>query len=310
MQMIRGETARRSRGKSELVAILRERLPSVFLEGYLRDEIQRLLASYSGGTDSEASTRRRSALIRATSKVSLKWNKSAQFDLRTFLDQQAVDEYEVLFALMQKPTLYVSHMTAMYFLDILEQRPTDFLISIEVPGKSSGINSGKIDSFRMRQAFLKAPRITQNYFFFRKHKFSLIERLPLAMCGVTSKRVSVNNGEALIRHTDLERTFLDSLISPQYGGGVLTILKAYENVSLNFKVLRQYYNELNPIYPIWQRIGFILERLGKATESEIWADQFAAVPKQDFYLTHGARSTWKFSKRWNLHYPEGLDDTN
>lgn len=309
MQIIRGKVTRRLPNKPELIKAVQDVLPTVFIESVIREEITRVLSPY-GGSEQDDINNRRTAVLKAAAKLPIKWNKRSQFDLRSFADPRNIDEYQVFAAIMQNPTMYASHSTAMYFLNLTDQRPHDFIISYEVPGKRTGNRKPKLDQFRVRQAFLKAPRVTQNFFLFRNHKFSIVERLPVDLTGTRTKRIPTNDGGALIRYTDVERTFVDSLISSHYSGGILNILKAFSNANLNIKVIKQYYDLLNPTYPIWQRIGFVLDRLGRPDDSSEWEDLFWNKDKVDFYLAHGARPTWKFSKKWQLYFPEGLPDEN
>lgn len=308
MQII-PHTNQRLPSKSDLIKSVQKVLPAVFIESVLREEITRVLSPY-GDYERDDIKNRRMAIQKATTKLPIKWNKRNQFDLLSFADPKTLDESQVFAAIMQNPAMYASHATAMYFLNLTDQRPHNFIISYEAPGKSPGNKKLKLDKFRVRQAFLKGPRITQNFFLFRKHKFSIVERLPVGLIGTRTKRIPVNNGEALIRYTDIERTFVDSLISPHYSGGIINILKAYSHVNLNIKVIKQYYDRLNPTYPIWQRIGFVLDLLGRIDDSSEWETLFGNKEKIDFYLTHSARPTWKFSKKWQLYFPEGLPNEN
>jgi hypothetical protein len=237
--------------------------------------------------------------------LDLRWNTPKKFGEIYSYDVEAITELDVLAAWSQQKGCYLSHYSALYFNELIEQRPNDYFITCERPGKSSG-EVTPLKPLAVKQAFLKPARRTQNFFEFRNSKFYLLEKRWLNSAGVVSKQFPAGSKDVTIRLTSVERTLIDSVISPHYSGGVATVVKAYADTPIDVSALKHLYETINPVYPFWQSLGFLLEKLGKTSDSEFWERAFEVHRTIPFFLEHEAKSYWKFSERWNLFYPGGI----
>ena len=283
----------------ELQMKLEAEMPVVFFERDLRKQIE------DEQKESDFSDSSKARLLRSARRLEVKWNTPKKFgELRSYATQN-VEELDVLAAWSNQKSCYLSHYSALYFNELIEQRPKDYFVTCERRGKSAG-PSTPLKPLNVKQAFLKPPRKTQNYFEFKKSKFYLLEKLWLDSAGVITKQYPAQAKEVTIRLTSVERTLLDSLISPHYSGGIATVMKAYSSKTLDVEALKTLYRKISPIYPYWQSIGFVLEKLGKVSEADLWEKWFRDDKAMPFFLEHEAKSYWKHSERWNLTYPGGV----
>jgi hypothetical protein len=106
----------------------------------------------------------------------------------------------------------------------------------------------------------------------------------------------------IVQATNLERTLIDIVVRPTYGGGVSQLLKAYRAAKGRLSVDRlvSTLGQLDYVYPYHQPIGFLMERAGYPAHG---IDRLHALGlSHDFYLAHGLQEP-KYSKDWRLFYP-------
>lgn len=274
-------------------------LPVLFFDKELRDRVKADQAKYGFSE----STKNR--LIKSASALKLQWNTPKKFGSLFTFGLEAVTEFDILAAWTSQKGCYLSHYSAIYFNELIDQRPNDYFITSEKTGKSRA-EPAPLKPLVVKQAFLKPARTTQNFFEFDQKKFYLLEKVWLKSPGVVSRTLESGSKKVEIKITSKERTFIDSIISPHYSGGLATIVKAYGEVSLNIKELKNLYDTIDPIYPYWQNIGLLLEKMGKQNEASSWETAFKRSKKLPFFLEHEARSYWKKSERWNVSYPGGI----
>lgn len=105
--------------------------------------------------------------------------------------------------------------------------------------------------------------------------------------------------------TNLERTLIDIIVRPAYGGGISHVLKAYragkDRVSVN--QLITILKKLDYLYPYHQPIGFVMQKAGYP-KKDCRKLRALGVDK-DFYLTHGLHEP-AYSEDWRLFYPRDL----
>lgn len=218
---------------------------------------------------------------------------------------RVTDILTVLEAICKRPEFYISHYSALYFNELIEQRPIVHYLSKEIKGKS-GTRPDSLNIPAVKQAFLKPARITNNGLMVIGSEIKKIEKIDLGKVGVFTKRLHFEKREFEFKLTNPSRTFVDSVISPQYAGGISTVVFAYRDHSFNLSEILEIYKKINPIYPYWQSIGFIFEILSKGDLAERWREEFKSKKMIPFYLQHEARSTWDYSEDWCVHFPKGL----
>ena len=114
-----------------------------------------------------------------------------------------------------------------------------------------------------------------------------------------------NADGANLRVTKLERTLIDLTVRPVYGGGVGSVLEAFERAKDKVSVgtLVATLRELQYVYPYHQAIGFYMERAGYPERALERLVEFGL--HFDFYLAHGLKET-ELDNRWRLHIPKGF----
>jgi hypothetical protein len=299
MQMVQPDKSKKRDLTKRAQKALISKLPKTFFERELYAAAEELQEEFSFSD----STKYR--LLSLPKRIPLVWNKKTQGELKAF-DPTTVDNLEIIEAWGRQKNCYLSHFSALYFNGLIEQRPVDFYITKEIKNKLAYSSTGKLNEFSVRQAFLKPARHTNNYFSFKTHTYYLLEKIDLGLIGVVKKTIPYGGQSLEVKITSPERTFLDSIISPHYSGGMANILKAYSNTDLNLSALFEFYNVLKPTYPYWQSIGFVLEKLGNSKGAKLWDAKFKNRKTIPFYLEHEAKNYWKLSEKWNLYYPGGL----
>ena len=277
---------------------IKSQLSNVFLEKTFRTVLDTLQKKHSFSSTS------RSRLVKLPRPVHVQWNKKQLSKILTF--QKEVSIRDLLEAWLTQPHFYFSHLTALYYNELINQRPNDFYITQEISSKRRTVLTSPLPEFAVRQAFLKPARKTSNFFSYQEHKIFFLERLPLKDLGVVSKSIHLDNRKITFKMTNLERTFLDCVISPQYSGGIATMVSAFSNQTLNVEKLIEMYHVLSPIYPYWQSIGFLLSQFGQISAEKQWQKAFSKKPTIPFYVEHEAKTHWKHSPLWNIYYPQGV----
>lgn len=117
--------------------------------------------------------------------------------------------------------------------------------------------------------------------------------------------ISVDRQGLNIKVTSLERTLVDVLDRPNYGGGWEEIWKTADHISiLNLDKIINYANLLNNATTT-AKLGFFLEHFKQqfgVDESSLKSLE-AQKPSGIHYLERGKRESGKLLKRWNLVVP-------
>jgi predicted transcriptional regulator of viral defense system len=109
-----------------------------------------------------------------------------------------------------------------------------------------------------------------------------------------------------LRLTDLERTLIDITVRPYYGGGIDSVLLAYQRASdqVDGVKLAQYLVDLDYVYPFHQAVGWYMTKAGYSE------DQMRGIKAQPlvrrFYLTH-KMETPAFNDNWQIYVPSNLN---
>ena len=239
----------------------------------------------------------------AVKKLPINWNKRTVLQLYTLVE--SAEAIDLLSAWTQR-RWYLSHFSALYWNELVEQKPVEHYLSADLHHRLAPENVKPVNIGLVPMAFLKGHRQTQNFCTYKKMKFFFLERAASGEIGVISKSINLEASSLSIRLTSIERTLIDSVVSPQYSGGMPTVVKAFSiaESKLSIPELYRIYTNMNLSYPYWQTIGFILDQI-QSTKSAQWAG-FFEKPAIDFYYDRSATAEWKYSESWRLFYPKGL----
>ncbi len=195
---------------------------------------------------------------------------------------------------------YLSHASAIFLHGLTNQVPRTIYVNKEQtlkPRPSTALTQEGLD-----RAF-RSPQRTSSYVFTNDdHRYVLLS-------GKQTNRLEVSDilgpsGEPLVA-TKLERTLIDVVVRPTYGGGVFQVLEAFRQArdSVSINTLVAVLRKLDHVYPYHQAIGFYMER---AEYDSARLDRLKGLGLQyDFYLTHQMTNP-KYDAGWRLFYPEGF----
>ena len=273
------------------------KLPSVFSEALFKKILHRVLQSNRIKDKAIISI-----LSGAIKKVPLKWNKNIEYDFLSF-DLNKIQIIDILAAF--QPSYYLSHFSALYLHELTNQKPEEYFLSNEIKGRTPVLTKKRIPE-KIHQAFLKTPVKTSKYLTYQNTKITLLEKQDLGKIGVKKKPLKITKKRQVsISVTSLERTLVDSVISPHYSGGIKTVINAFFKARININQLYKVYKTYSPYYPYWQSIGFLLYKLKRSEMSKKWSKYFLA-PKITFYLDKNFNDSWDYNSNWKIYYPKGL----
>lgn len=215
---------------------------------------------------------------------------------------EETSKYIYQLALSLKPKSYLSHYSAVFLNNLTEQIPKNIFITFEQPRKSDKGNF--LTQEKIDEAFKKPIHGTTKVAQVGDFNITLLNGQYTNQVGVLKQKES--DGD-IVSMTNLERTLIDIVVRPVYSGGVLEILKAYENASsvVQINKLKAYLKQIDFIYPYHQVIGFYLERVGISDKRLAYIEN-NFEKKFDFYLEHNMKDM-VYSKRWRLYYPSSLE---
>jgi hypothetical protein len=205
-------------------------------------------------------------------------------------------------ALSLTPGGYLSHATAAFLHDLCENVPDTIYVNREQSPKPSP--GQDLTQEALNLAFSRPQRASRTTFRFRDKDITLLS-------GKNTNRLVVDEmtgpGGEILQATSLERTLIDIVVRPAYGGGVEAVLQAYRrakdrgNSHSMLKTLRK----LDYVYPYHQSVGFLMERSGWDRES---LSPFRELGLSfDFFLAHGVERT-AYDTSWRIHYPAQLSN--
>ncbi|HPM75673.1 MAG TPA: hypothetical protein PK961_01180 [bacterium] len=202
---------------------------------------------------------------------------------------------EILLSL--KPDSYLSHYSATFIHELTEKIPRVHYVTHEQSPKDR--RNKIIEQSEIEDAFNRPVRVSNNFATFKKQRVFLLNGMHTGQLGVIHPLGET--GEVL-SVTNVERTLIDIVVRPNYGGGVAEVLQAFRLAKgrLSTNNLLATYKQLNFVYPYHQAIGFYLERAGYGAAA---VRAFRALEmKYDFYLDHNMRET-SYNKPWRLYVP-------
>jgi hypothetical protein len=195
---------------------------------------------------------------------------------------------------------YFSHGTAASLHRLTDQVPRTFYVNSEQsakPAPTSGVSQPALD-----RAFKAKQRISKFAFTHANSRFVLLSGKNTQRYGVEA--MNGPSGEVLMV-TNLERTLVDLVVRPAYGGGIVEVLEAFRIARdrLSAKKLLATLEALEHLYPYHQAIGFLLAR------ADYPARDLAPFKSlgfhHDFYLSN-AMVKPEFDSSWRIYYPKGF----
>jgi hypothetical protein len=195
---------------------------------------------------------------------------------------------------------YLSHGTAAFLQGLLDDVPTTFYSNKEQSPKPSpaGLTQQALD-----RAFANQPRQSALVYLDEEG------RRFVGLSGKHSGRLEVVDvagprGERLAA-TSPERTLVDLVVRPSYGGGVPKVLAAFRagRERVEVALLVATLKSLGHLYPYHQAVGFYMERAGYPDRA---IEALRKLPRDfDFYLVHGMKDR-DFDRGWRIYFPRGL----
>lgn len=230
-------------------------------------------------------------------------NLRASEDLYSF--KEVFDPLLAARAFVKGKGHYLGNLSAMYLLGLTDQRPKSYYICHESLSASSTPFEYSPDQVKL--LFMKSHRISDRYFEYGDNRYYMLEKQIMNACGLIDYILKDEEfGEIKICISNLERTFLDSIISPQYSGGISQVIESFKDQEMDLNKLKQYYDSLSPKYPYWQKIGFILSLNENINIASEWKNFFKNIEMKDFFLDKEYRSSWTYSEEWKIFYPKGI----
>jgi predicted transcriptional regulator of viral defense system len=276
---------------------LEKRLRRVFFDAELREELDELQENI-GFSDST-----KYKIKNETHVLKLKWQNNAEHRPLSFQEQ---NEFEDIIGAICHPgsRYYVSNYTALYWNELVNQKPSTYYISKEVANRTA-VHSDEYNADSVRQVFMKSHRHTTRSFSYKKLQAFIVEKQDLDMIGLTTKTIDISGRKISFKMTDVERTLIDAVISPQYSGGIMTLIDCFSKARIDIEKLYNIYEKYNPYYPFWQIIGLLFEKTKTQDAADIWKSYFDMEMKE-FYIDRKFRSDWEISDTWKIRYPKGI----
>lgn len=219
-----------------------------------------------------------------------------------FTKLQSIDIFFLSIAFSYNHTY--SHFSALFLNGLINQRPADVYLSKYTMEKRPFNNSNSnMDESSLKMFFRKSPRITSKIIQFKKNDILFIEKTKNEKKFIENISINSNNILCDITVTEKHKTIIDCIISPQYAGGIITVLQAlkkFEDIDIRF--LSDIYEDMSPVYPYWQNIGFLLEKSHGKEKAQSWLDQINKTSHK-FYLQKGYTDDWIYDEKWKLYHP-------
>lgn len=196
---------------------------------------------------------------------------------------------------------YLTHASALFLHGLTDQIPKTVYVNYEQSQKPKP--QGSLSQEGLDRAFANKQRESKLWFDFEDYRLLILSGKATGRLEVTT--IKTESGEAL-DVTRLERTLIDIVVRPSYGGGVFQVLEAYRQAKdlISINTLTATLKKLDYIYPYHQAIGFYMERAGyKSAQLE---KVLRLGLKFDFYLAHGLPKNKLYDDKWRIFYPQGF----
>jgi len=214
--------------------------------------------------------------------------------------------YQVAQALC--PAGYFCNLSSVYYHGLTNQVPSRMYVAVEGNRENDHRQATppELSDDDIFTAFMQPHRVTKRIVVFQKREIVITERVGRDCMGVETVHADNRICPKGSRVTGIERTILDAVVLPQYNGGLRTTIdvlrKGFRRA--NQRRLLDLYEGLAYVYPYWQALGFLTEKLGELDLAAAIARKYKA--KHKFYLDHGAKTSWEFDAKWQIYYPKGV----
>ncbi len=192
---------------------------------------------------------------------------------------------------------YLSHATALHLHGLLPLGEV-FVNHEQTPKKTTS----RLSQHRIDQAFRNAPRSSSYVFHTNSTTITFLNGKNTGNAGVIE--VVGPTGETL-RSTSLERTLIDSVVRPQYAGGIPSVLDTARRIRdrISIPEIIRLLKLTRYAYPYHQALGFLLEKAGLSAAQLQPLRQLPLSFK--FYLDY-AMNEPAYDSDWKLYYPSDL----
>lgn len=201
-----------------------------------------------------------------------------------------------------KPNGFYSHITAAYFHELIVPEPENIIFNNEQSRSGSDLQA--LTQGAINYAFKNKQRLTNATTYIDGKKIWYINGKNTNNYGVTYKQI---DPVLYIPLTNIERTLIDIVVRPYYGGGPRNIVQAYKSAKGKFSIqeLERALRELNYKYPYYQAIGFYLEMAKVYDDKSINRFQNFDKISFDFYLDYQIQNPL-YNPKWRIFYPAEL----
>jgi hypothetical protein len=202
---------------------------------------------------------------------------------------------------------YFSNESALYLNGIQTTPPTNHYLSTEKQRLLTKQKRNEYSFENAKSAYAKMPRISSNYIKKQKEKVYLLEKQFINKKGVIKRSIKFEDYDEIeVEYTNISRTIVDSLITPHYSGGIINVIKIIHQVQLDIDEVTSIIKLIDPYYPYWQVLGFILNILGKTKDEEKLNELFSQHKKVDFFLDRKFKDSWAYDSNWKIYYPKKI----
>ena len=88
----------------------------------------------------------------------------------------------------------------------------------------------------------------------------------------------------------------------------MNVIRVIQKTALNIDEITKIICEINPHYPYWQALGFMLSYLNKKDEEKQLRINFSKYKKVEFFLDRKYKKSWLYDDNWKIHYPPSIKD--
>jgi len=286
--------------KKQLAALLeapaRYRELKPVLEGYMSKTPYRRFNSFEGAL-------RTAGLLH---QLELKAENGQTTALYASVAPENWDPYQVARALC--PGGYFCNLTSLYYHALTNQVPSMIYVATEGRRVKDNRRTGPttLSDDAIFDAFVQPHRVSTHTLVFQGHEISITERVSRNFIGVETVRANRRVCPKGSRVTSLERALIDAVVLPHYNGGLATTIEVFRKglPHASHRRLLDIYDGLAYVYPYWQSIGFLCEKVGAHDLAAAIVKEYA--PRNKFYLDHGAKTSWEYDAKWQIYYPKGV----
>lgn len=206
------------------------------------------------------------------------------------------------------PNGYFCNLTSIYYHSLTNQVPSTIYVGIEAAREKDASRARHVtlSDHAIFDAFVQPHRVSKHECRFQDHEIIVTERVSSACLGVEVVRASDRVCPKGSRVTSLERALIDAVVHPQYNGGLGTVVDAFRVgiPRVDHSRFVALYDKLAYVYPYWQAIGFLCERIGSGSVAMAFRKKYPL--KNKFYLDHLAKTSWSYDASWQIYFPKGF----